>query len=168
MNRKHKTVIGALIGALIAFLVAAMISIQFTKFASETNAIILEEWEQNSNMTYREAAAKLLDLHWRIADRGGWQGFLARKVLQNGGLGFPEVKKPTGRVWFWAGVVGALIGIAGAATEKWGVLLAVVAVAVWGISAWFTGSVALTMILWGGVTGGIIGGSVGILLPQQS
>jgi hypothetical protein len=150
-----RAILGAGIGALVALLVAVIVSRQFTDLTAETNAIIMGEMERNQTMSYPEAMAELEKLLHRIAQTGGWRGFLAQRILRNGGLGFPEVNRPTVRVWLWVCAVGALIGTVGASAEWWVVLLTTAALAV-GVPIIIEGPVAISTIQLGGLAGGAV------------
>lgn len=141
-------------------------SAPFGGLAAETNAVIIGKYSGTPCAVF-EVPADLQGLHRRIAQEGGWRGFLAQRILANGGLGFPEVNKPKDRVWFWTCAVGALIAITSAATPKWWAILAVIVAVVWGMPTLFTGPVALAIILWSGIVGGIVGGAVAILFPEE-
>jgi hypothetical protein len=145
-----KAIAGAMVGALIALAATLGIAAMFTSFATDTNATIREQFKTNPSLLKESAA--LEELHRRIAEEGGLRGFLAGRVLANGGLGYPQAHMPAARVWIYAAVAGAAIGAVAPALRGWALPLVLAAV-VWGLIA-PTSPVASTTILWAGAVGG--------------
>jgi hypothetical protein len=145
-----KAIAGAMVGVLLALAATLGIAAMFTSFATDTNAIVREQFKTNPSILKESAA--LQELHWRIAEEGGLRGFLAKRIIANGGLGYPHVNMPTARVWIYAAVTGAAIGAVAAALREWAIPL-VLAALVWGLIA-PTSPVASTTILWAGAVGG--------------
>lgn len=148
----QKAIFGALVGALVALAAALGIGAMFTSFAEDTSAAIREQFKEDGS--YLEKAAALERLHRDIAEEGGLQGFLANRVLANGGLGFPRAKTPATRVWVYAAVVGAAIGAVSATLRAWAIPL-VLATMIWGLTS-PPSPVAGTTILLAGAAGGAV------------
>ncbi len=147
----NKATVGALVGGIGAFLAAKGAGALFERLAAETNAIIIEK--HGPALTI-ETSSALQSLHRSVAAEGGLRGFLAGRILANGGLGYPEVNEAAVRVWVLAVIVGAIIGAIAGAKRWWAVPVIVVA-AVWGATAQQS-PVALATILLGGAVGGAI------------
>ena len=152
MAKTTSIVVGVLVGAVVAYLAAVGIVALFGQFAAETNAIIIEQFKTNGSILKESAALEAL--HRRIAREGGLRGFLAGKILANGGLGYPEVNEPAARVWVLAVAAGAVIGAVAGVQRGWAIAAILVAM-VWGVTAQQS-PVALATILLGGAVGGAI------------
>ena len=64
-----------------AMLAAVCIAIVFTWYATETYAMVLEKTGSES-----VGVIELKSIHLSDAEKDGWRGFLARSILENGGL----------------------------------------------------------------------------------
>jgi hypothetical protein len=152
MAGKNRIVVGILVGMVTAHLAAVGIVALFRGFAAETNAIIIEEYRTSPSLL--QEAAALQKLHWRIASEGGLRGFLAKKILANGGIGYPEVKEAATRVWVLTALTGAVIGMVAGIKKELAIPIIAVA-ALWGVATQQSPVAATTILLGGAVGGGI-------------
>jgi hypothetical protein len=144
-------------------LAAAAIIGAFRALAAEAIAVIMREHGPALTL---ESSRALYTLHDSMAADGALRGFIAGKILANGGLGYPDVKQPAVRVWVEAVVVGSIIGlIAGA--KRWWAIPAIATAGAWGALAQQS-PVALATILWGGAIGGVVALAIMISLDILS
>jgi hypothetical protein len=142
-NRNKRAFWGAALGIFVALLAGLAVTTYVTDVAMEINNPIIAEYGPHLTL---EVSQVLQAATRRAAIEKGLRGRIARMILDNNGLGYPDVTPVAGRVWVTIVLVGAIIGACSSREKQpWAGFVAMVMLLL-AINLIYDGSVALFTI----------------------
>jgi len=140
---RKRALFGAAIGMLVAVLAGLVVNAYINDVANEIHRPIVAQYGLYPTLQASQAAQVATQ---RAVMEGGLRGYVARIILDNNGIGYPEPTPTSGRVWAVLVLVGAIVG-ACASWRKHPALSFVAAIALLlGLNVIYDGPVALFAI----------------------